>query len=644
MKKEHVTNHWELKLDVKPTAPPPLVILGRKSIKYIGSLLVKILGPILGFGRAKHKVVEYPELFLKMKDGTRLATSVYVPKKVYKKKLKAPTILIRLPYWKDGVYKIFGYAFASYGYVLIMQDCRGCAHSEGFNFFLQTEREDGLETLEWIKKQYWYNGKIGMAGGSYFGMTQLCVSWDNDLLTCIAPAICSISNLWRGYGGLKIHSLTISIYRIMINISANREKPLVDILTKEILELYTNPKYALYNDPIEKKGKYLKFSDFKGKTAEECVDLLAEFYKIPKWDLSKRNFKIYFKFLDDFLKLEKDIENMPGLLDLDMSKWSQPAFIQAGWQDMFIEQQLKDFIRLKEYSDNENIKASRMVIGPWAHADKGHPEGSMIDFLKYFLNLHWYRYWLDDKKDSYPDIDKPAIKYWTIGKNDWDYTDIWPPANISYKRIYLHSNGNANSLKGDGILSFQEPGEDEKPDKYIFDPMNPVITGGGRNLGIKKGCFNQKKIEKRKDVLVYTSEILSKPIQITGPVKMELYASSSAKDTDFMVKLVDVYPKGKALNVIDGGIRARFRNGENKPPSLIEPNKIYKYEINVGNISILFRKGHRIRVEISSSNFPRFDINSNMGGEGKPGDYKIAHQTIYHDKEHPSCLILPIFK
>ena len=173
--------------------------------------------------------------------------------------------------------------------------------------------------------------------------------------------------------------------------------------------------------------------------------------------------------------------------------------------------------------------------------------------------------------------------------------------------------------------------------------MDPVITKGGRNLGILKGAHDQRDAEKRKDVLVYSTEPLSKGIEITGPVKMILYASSSAKDTDFMVKLVDVYPRGKAINILDAGIRARFREGEENP-SLIEPNKVYNYEIELGNTSNYFRRGHKIRVEITSSNFPRFDINSNLGGEGEPGDYIVVKQKIYHTKQYPSHLLVPIMK
>ncbi len=173
--------------------------------------------------------------------------------------------------------------------------------------------------------------------------------------------------------------------------------------------------------------------------------------------------------------------------------------------------------------------------------------------------------------------------------------------------------------------------------------MNPVITKGGRNLLILKGAQDQKDAETRKDVLVYTTKPLEKGLEITGSVKMVLYASSSARDTDFMVKLVDVYPRGKALNILDSGIRARYRGGDDDP-SLIKPGKIYRYEIDLGNTSNYFKKGHQIRIEITSSNFPRFDINSNLGGEGKPGDYLIAEQQIYHSKDYPSHLIIPVFK
>ena len=648
MKENYVTNLSYLKVIVKPRFPKFIRSLS-KLIKRHGIVpLVKILGKLLGMGFGRNGVKRYPEYMITLKDGTQLTTDIYVPKTVFKRKSKCPTILVRVPYWKDS-WSFIGYGYAAYGFVTIIQDIRGTGHSTGFNYYLFTEREDGLETLEWISKQYWYNGKIGMAGASYFGITQLALSWDNKYLTCISPAITSTLNLWINNGGLQIHALTTSIYRIMVNITSHREIPSVDTLTDLMHERYLNPKYALYNDPIKKKSG-IKLSQLKGKSIKEVQDLLVAFYNIKNFDSSKRNLKIYFKFLNDFLitrDLDKDSYKMSGFLEMDSKKFSQPAFMLSGWQDMFFEQQLRDFLEIKENATGEARKYSKLVIGSWAHAAIGHPESKLRNaglprFYKEFINLNWNRYWLKDEKHVFPEINKPSIKYWVMGKNIWRYSEDWPPENLEYKRLYIHSGGSANSIKGDGILNLEQP-SNEAEDTYIFDPMNPVITKGGRNLHILKGAHNQKDAEKRKDVLVYSTKPLETGMEITGPVKMILYASSSAKDTDFMVKLVDVYPRGKAINILDAGIRARFRNGEDTP-SFIEPRKVYTYEIELGNTSNYFRKGHQIRIEISSSNFPRFDINSNLGGEGGSGECTIAEQKICHSQEYPSYLVIPVLK
>lgn len=639
---EYVTDFSYLDIDIRPSFPPFLQKYLNKIIDSASTPLARILGPILGMGLSKHGVKRYPEKIIELQDGTKLATDVYVPKNIYKKKGKAPTILVRLPYWKNSL-AILGYAYAAYGYVVVMQDTRGCAHSGGFNFFLQTERDDGMATLEWISRQYWYNEKIGMLGGSYFGLTQLVLAWDNDLLTCMSPAVCSFSNLWKGHNGLKIHGLTTAIYRIMINIVSYRDDPPVRLITREIENLFLNPRYALYNEPLVKKGKYLKFSDFKGKSIDESIQILSDFYDIPKFDPSKRNFNIYFKFLEDFMKLEKDIETMPGLLDMDVNKISQPVYMLAGWYDMFLEHQLSDFLTILESNNGAVRKNSKLVIGPYGHAHKGHPEGNILKFLINFLNKGWYDYWLKEKKDAFPELELPPIKYYVIGKQIWRYTNTWPPEQIKYKNLYLHSKGNANSVKGDGKLDFTEPTEQEPEDRYTFDPMNPVITHGGRNLDLLKGAYNQKKAEKREDVLVYTTDLFEEGIELTGDFKMILYAASTAKDTDFMVKLVDVSPHGKALNIIDAGIRARFRKGE-KTPEFIEPNKVEKYEINIGNMSYFIKPNHHIRIELTSSNFPRYDVNSNLAGEGGLGDYQTADQSIFHNKNFPSHLIIPVYK
>ena len=646
MNEKYVTSLSYLKLSVRSRYPKFM----RKYVKFLmsyGSIpFIKIFGMILGLGTPISGIKRYSEIFVTLNDGTKLATDVYVPKIVFKKNKKAPTILVRLPYWKDS-FSFIGYAFASYGFVTVVQDIRGTGHSEGFNYFLFTEREDGLEVLKWISNQYWYNGKIGMAGASYFGITQLALSWDNKYLTCISPAITSTLNLWKDNGGLQIHALTTSIYRIMVNIVSHREAPDVDRLTTLMQERYLNPRYALFNDPLKKK-RGIALSQLKGKNITEIQDLLIKFYNIKDFNPSIRNYKIFFKFLDSFLitqRLVKDTPKMSGFLEMDASKFSQPAFMVTGWQDMFFEKQLEDFREIKTKASGEAKKFTKLLIGSWAHAAIGHPEsrirnGGIVQFFKKFINLNWQKYWLMDDKSSFPDIDKPSIKYWVMGRKIWRYTEEWPPNNSKYSKLYLHSEGNANGVRGKGFLNSDLP-QDEPEDNYEFDPINPVITRGGRNLGILKGAHDQRKAEKRQDVLVYSTERLNKGIELTGLIKIMLYASSSAKDTDFMVKLVDVYPRGKAINILDAGIRARFRNGETNP-TLIEPGEVYKYEIVLGNTSNYFREGHKIRIEITSSNFPRFDINSNLGGDGKQGDFVIAKQKVFHNQKYPSHVLIPI--
>jgi len=646
MKENHVTSLSYLKVPIRPKLPKFVWKLIIKIIRYGSIPLVKILGIILGLGYGKNGVKRYLETFIELNDNIKLATDIYVPKDIFRKRSKCPSILVRLPYWKD-MFSFLGYGYASYGFVTIIQDIRGTGHSNGFNYYLFTEREDGLETLKWISKQYWYNGKIGMVGASYFGITQLALSWDNKYLSCITPAVTSTLNLWKNNGGLQIHALTTSIYRIMVNIVSHREIPQIQTITELMYQRYLNPKYALFNDPI-KKASRISLSQLKGKTIKEIQDLLVAYYNMKNFDPSKRSYNVYFKFLNDFLitrGLDKDSIKMSGFLEMDISKLPLPVFMIAGWQDMFFEKQLEDFSEIKKKATGNAKKYSKLLIGSWAHAAIGHPESKirnagMSSFAKGFLNLNWNRYWLMNDKISFPEINKPSIKYWVMGRKIWRYTEDWPPNNIKYQKLYIHSSGKANSRKGDGILNLEEP-INEIEDRYNFDPMNPVITKGGRNLLILKGARDQKDAEKRKDVLVYSTKPLKKGLEITGPIKMILYASSSAKDTDFMVKLVDVYPRGKALNILDAGIRARFRNGESNP-SLIEPDKVYRYEIELGNTANYFRKGHRIRIEISSSNFPRFDINSNLGGEGKQGDYIVAKQRIFHSQEFPSHLIIPI--
>lgn len=643
-----------------------------KIADYLQAPLLKILkytgGPIgrlLGFAPVKYDVVRLPEHLVQTLDGAKLATDVFLPKHIYNngKVKKAPTLLIRLPYWKNMV-SILGFLFASMGYVTVLQDCRGTAASNPYGTLAVTFylRPDGLTTLRWITYQPWYNGKIGMWGISFFGITQLTVSWKNfDMLTCLNPAQCSFTSVLYHQGGLYPLGMAIDVHRLFLAIAYNRD-PNIEGLAVFFREnglsdlLYTNPLAGAYNEPLDSKKALLNIKDLAPiKDPEKLTNILNETYnltfnfhaeddgslkKFLKEGLLKRRMNLNYRYLPySFYFPEANPENM-----------KTPMLLIAAWADMFVEQILDDIELIQEKFPDYFKKNFKVVIGPGAHGGMDNiPSGlkmlpdtkRMFGLYQNFFPFWWFDFWLNNNKENRNLSKIPPIRCWIVNKKIWRHFSKWPPKTDELK-FYLHSKfGDANSRFGQGKLSNIEPIE-EKPDIFQFDPSNPVPTVGGRFLFFSlSGYHNQDKLEERKDILVYTSDKLKKGIEVIGNIKIVFFASSTAKDTDFTVKLVDV---GRtALNVMDSGVRARFRDGlEN--PSLIEPDKIYKYEIKIGRTAWYFKKGHKIRIEISSSNFPRFNVHSNLVGEKTELGYQIATQKIFHDAEHQSHLILPVFK
>jgi putative CocE/NonD family hydrolase len=284
-------------------------------------------------------------------------------------------------------------------------------------------------------------------------------------------------------------------------------------------------------------------------------------------------------------------------------------------------------------------------MGPWAHGVGVRKVGELDFGAEAALNLgelqfNWFEYWLKSRETGVQDW--PALYLFVMGENRWRGENEWPLKRTSLTSYFLRASGKANSLKGDGSLSTIEPGE-EPPDKFTYDPNDPIPTVGGNNLvGATAGPHDQTKVEERQDVLVYSTAPLEKEIEVTGQVKMVLWASSSARDTDFTAKLVDVHPDGKAYILCDGILRARYRKGSDQA-ELLEPDKVERFEIDLWVTSNLFKSGHRIRLEVSSSNFPRFDRNPNTGHAfGADAELLTAQQTIFHDKAHPSHLVLPV--
>src|SRR5437870_28855 len=333
-----------------------------------------------------------------------------------------------------------------------------------------------------------------------------------------------------------------------------------------------------------------------------------------------------------------------------------PALNVGGWYDIFLQDTIDNYKFMCERGSTQEARHSKLMIGPWAHGVFTNPIGEMnfgfgssaafidlqIDLMS--LQVRWFDHWLKDSDTGM--LNEAPIKLFVMGANVWRDEQEWPLARAIETRYYLHSGGHANTLDGNGTLSTDAPGA-EPSDQYTYDPANPVKTRGGALLMAPEypaGPFDQRATEGRQDVLVYTTPVLEQDVEVTGPILVHLWATSSAPDTDFVARLVDVHPSGYAQNLADGVIRARYRNfTKGEKPTLLEPGRAYEYEIDLWATSNVFKAGHRIRLDVTSSNFPRWDRNPNTGHEfGADTELEIAHQTIFHDSEHPSYLVLPI--
>jgi putative CocE/NonD family hydrolase len=328
-----------------------------------------------------------------------------------------------------------------------------------------------------------------------------------------------------------------------------------------------------------------------------------------------------------------------------------PAYLVTGWYDQLLNETFRHFDgwRTKPMSQEAREK-TKLLVGPWQHKEIGssRPFGD-IDFgPRAEVNLlDLYVRWYDARLkgiDTGVDDDEP-IRIFVMGDNVWRQEEEWPLARTKFAECYLHSGGNANTMRGDGTLSWRLPFADEPADHYLYDPKDPVPTRGGPTVHGKSGPWDRRPIEHRNDVLVYTSDPLESDLEVTGPLSAKVYAASSAPDTDFGATLVDVHPDGKAIIIAEGMLRARFRESWDPPvnPKLMKPGEVYAFPIDLWQTSNVFKAGHRVRLEVSSSNFPRFDRNLNTGHQpGMDAEMQVAKQAVYHDVERPSHILLPV--
>lgn len=580
-------------------------------------------------------VVDY-DVPATMRDGVTLRANVYRPAG----EGQWPVLLTRLPYGKDfplATSMMDPAQVARRGYIVVIQDTRGRMTSEGEWAPFIHEPQDGVDTIAWAAQLPQSDGQVGMYGGSYFGFTQ----WSAAIHQPPALKAMSPFQTWNDplngvlFRGGALELGTSGSWQIMMA---------MDVLTRR------------HRGNPEALGQafYLLVQEMDAMGSSGYASLpLKEFTPLKKQDIAPA-------FFENFTHpMERDFELMRPLHILGHHhKVTVPTLNIGGWYDIFLQDTITNFKIMRAEGSTPQARQSKLLIGPWTHGGLTNPVGelnfgfaasaALID-LKMDLasmQLRWFDHWLKDIDTGM--LGEAPIKLFVMGANVWRDEHEWPLARAVETRYYLQSGGHANSLNGDGTLSLDLPGEaSAASDQYIYDPTNPVPTRGGALLmtpEYRSGPFDQRPVESREDVLVYSSETLTSDLEVTGPIKVHLWAVSSAPDTDFVARLVDVYPDGYAQNLTDGIIRARYRHFERgETPSLLEPGAVYEYEIDLWATSNLFKAGHRIRLDITSSSFPRWDRNPNTGHAfGADDELASARQTILHDRAHPSYVVLPV--
>ena len=530
-----------------------------------------------------------------MRDGVQLVANIFQPSTVG----KFPAILVRTPYGRDSSFHFQqGRFFAQHGYVYVVQDCRGRHDSDGVFRPQRDEARDGYDTVEWVAAQPWSDGNVGTLGNSYLGMNQ----W--EAATLRPPHL-----------------------RTMIPVVSPPD-----------------PFYAL---PYQRGAFSVTMLDWANFTSDHDnqptveASLDAAYRHLPLIDMDDvigRKMQVWHDWvhhstLDEYWKAQS--------FETQFDKIDLPVLNISGWYDDVLEGTLLNFTGMRQLGR----KNQKMIIGPWPHNVNSTTRLGILDFGATAqvdleaIYLRWFDRWLKGIPNNIEN--ESPVRIFVMGQNTWRDEQDWPLPATDNVRFYLHSNGRATSITGDGFLS-RVPPSDDAPDHYAYDPADPtpfITPVSFKQVG---GPDDYRTVEERDDVLVFTSPPLRQDIEVTGPLSVSLYAASSAPDTDFTAMFLDVYPDGYALRLNDGIVRARFRDSlEN--PSLIVPGKIYQYTIDCSATSMLFGKGHRLRLQIASSAFPKFDRNLNSGHAlGLDAEFRVAHQVIYHDRTHLSYVTVPI--
>ena len=553
-----------------------------------------------------------------MRDGVKLATDIYLPKV----KGKVPVILIRTPYRKE-MSEIQGRYYARRGFAVAIQDCRGRFASEGVWEPFINEPKDGYDTIEWLAGQPWSDGKVGMIGGSYVGWVQWWAASERPPhLVTIIPNVAPPDPFYN----MPYEHGTFFILGAIWWADILESKATGD-LSGVALSKIGDKKYGhmLHALPVIDLDKTVlgKANPYWRKWIEHPVD-------DGWWSQA------------DFLQKLKDV--------------NIPVFHQSGWFDGDGIGTKLNYLQMEEYGHANQ----KLTIGPWGHTDTAarklgdHDFGpsAIIDLQRDYLR--WFDYWLKGVDNGI--TKEPLVSIFVMGTNKWLRGDRYPLPETKFTKLYFSSEGRANTSKGDGRLTFEEPPAGAPPDRYVYDPGDPTPdpdffeTTEEQDRQVRSAderkneaqAHHEKVTAERLDILVYQTGVLREPLTFAGPVSATLYASSSARDTDWFVTLVDIEKDGKTFTLGSGKLRARFRSSVKKP-EFLEPGRIYEYHLDLWHTGITVPAGDRLRVEVASADFPMFSRNLNTGGHSETETtFLPARQVIYHDQAHPSYVLLPV--
>lgn len=569
-----------------------------KTVKFTACLAVCGIA-VFGNGQTSDKpfseeVVKKYHVPVAMRDGTELATDVYLPNS---SDSSFPTLLVRDMYTNGSADLRQSYArwATENGYAYVFQSVRGRYDSEGDWYPYFQEIEDGDDTISWIAEQPWSDGKVGMFGSSYLASVQwLAALNDNPALVAIAPAV-SPGNYYRdvAYPGGAFSLLSRASWGIGLAGSRTNLSYPIDWIS------------AIDHLPLKSLDQSLGFD----------VKHFRDWIDHPSYDA-------YWRPLD---------------LEARADEMSVPALNIGGWYDVFLRSTIGSYVTMSNEAKTELARENqRLIIGPWPHGwnrsskngDLDFGEASLIDVNE--LYIEWFDHWL--KGEPLPE--KAPIKLFVMGRNEWKEAYEWPLPKTEYTPYYLHQ---------DGSLSEQAPESESAKRSYEYDPNDPVPTLGGNIMRSElRGPRDQRPLDTRTDVLRFTTEAFTKETEFTGPITARIYASTTATDTDFMVKLVVIRPDGMSFNLVDGVIRARYREGY-ESPKLIEPGKVLAYDLDMWATSYAMQPGEKLRIDFTSSNFPRLNRNPNTGATfGETTELQSATQSIFLDSEYPSHIVLPL--